>query len=76
MDFRLHEGRSGLVGQGFDNDPSRVAIPPSQLVSLPYRPLEKILETLKAPREMDFLSLDIEVAEHFVFSDFDFDRYS
>jgi hypothetical protein len=78
VDFRLHKdgGLSGIERPGFDNLPGRNNIakdgPPTKFYTVT---LLDILERMKAPPVIDYLSLDVEGAEYFIMEHFPFERY-
>jgi len=67
----------GIEREDFDNRASKRRKhhkgPPVDLYTVP---LLEVLERFDAPRVIDYLSLDVEGAEHFVMKDFPFDRYT
>ena len=71
--FRFHTsgGLSGIVGEEFDN---KVAAETD--VVLPTTTLTTLLNFAQAPRVMDYLSLDVEGAEHYVLQGLDPNKYT
>jgi FkbM family methyltransferase len=74
VQFRFHHsgGLGGMVGDEFDNQGSD----PNEDKPLVTTTLTDILDFVKAPRVMDYLSLDVEGAEHYVLSGLDHSRYT
>lgn len=76
--FRLDNRElGGIVGEGFDNS-QRVRgaeLASAEIVEVSTVPLVEVLEEHDAPREIDYLSLDVEGAEWEVLRGFPFDRY-
>lgn len=67
--FAMRDGFGGLVGTRFDN------IWASEIENVTTVSLQRLLHDMNAPRVIDYLSLDIEGAEEFVFETFPWDRY-
>ena len=60
----------GIVGPGMDNEQ---ATSTSEMRTIPF---SRILDELKAPKTIDYLSLDVEGAESLVMSSFPWDSYT
>lgn len=87
--FALRHQNSGIVGEHFDNSLEqleRVAAadagaraqggsPEPSIIRLRSRSLSSILEEANAPATIDYLSIDVEGAEHYILAEFPFDRY-
>lgn len=75
IDFRFDGVFGGMVGEEFDN--KKLDIPPqdSFVVQLETVNLTTILDYANAPSEIDYLSLDVEGAEFYVFSSVDYSKY-
>ena len=70
IDFSYSRGEfGGIIKHGMDNENYTEA---SSAYTIP---LSEILERYNAPREIDYLSLDIEGAETYVMKSFPFSRY-
>ena len=70
--FRFDAGdHGGIAGDGFDNGPRfKGQSSPRYTVTL-----EEILTRYNAPRQIDYLSLDVEGAEEFIMKNFPFSKY-
>jgi len=76
VDFRYDRGLlSGIVDDDADNKRSN-QIADSGILRLQTRTLEQVLDECNAPRVIDFLSIDVEGAEHRIFRDFPFHKYT
>lgn len=62
---------SGIVDQDTDN---KIINPPFTL-KMQTKTLEQVLDECNAPNVIDFLSIDVEGAEHRIFRDFPFHKY-
>lgn len=72
MPFLMAAEKGGAVGQEFNNkDKWKGRAVPKYTVTL----LE-ILQRYNAPQQIDYLSLDVEGAEHFIMKNFPLDKYS
>lgn len=69
--FAKRDVLGGIVASDTDNREADAG----DVVRMRTRTLESVLEEHKAPREIDYLSIDIEGAEDRVLLGFDFDRY-
>ena len=71
--FRFHHtgGLGGMVGEDFDNTGSQ----PGEDKKVLTTTLTSILDFAHAPNVMDYLSLDVEGAEHLVLGGLDHSRY-
>lgn len=69
VEFAFRDGLGGIIGNGFDNDAR------NQGVQVTTVSLASIFQTLAVPQEIDYMSLDIEGAEEWVFESFPWDRY-
>lgn len=79
VDFRIDNLMlGGIVGDGFDNNRGTRGeeLQDAEVITLEAFPLQDILEQHGAPRDIDYLSLDVEGAEWDVLRHFPFDRYS
>ena len=68
----------GIVSEDTDNS-YRIRggeIDETKLLKLKTKTLESVLDKLKAPKVIDYLSLDVEGAEERVLKNFPFDRYT
>ena len=73
VDFCYDHGLlSGIVADDTDNKNSNY----SGILKLQTRTLEQVLDECNAPHIIDFLSIDVEGAEHRVFKDFPFRKYT
>ena len=73
VDFRYDYGPySGIIDKDTDNKVANT----SSILKLQTKTLEQVLDEAKAPSVIDFLSIDVEGAEHRVFKDFPFDKYT
>lgn len=76
VDFRCDRGLlSGIVDDDTDNGKTH-QVTDSGILKLQTRTLEQVLDECNAPRVIDFLSIDVEGAEHRVFRDFPFHKYT
>lgn len=76
--FRIDNGQlGGIVGDDFDNNGHfRAAqLKTAEIVEIETTTLEHELKARGAPELVDFLSLDVEGAEHLVLKNFPFDEY-
>lgn len=64
-----HKQTGGIVGDEFDNNKQQPG------TRLPTVSVAKLLRDFKAPKVIDYLSLDIEGAEAWVFDTFPWDEY-
>lgn len=71
--FRLRGTGSGVVGKNYDTKPHEKNHPE---VKIPLVTLYNILVHVKAPRVIDYLSLDVEGYEYEVLKNFDFGVYT
>jgi hypothetical protein len=74
IDFRFDGVFGGMIGNEFDNKKEDL-IPNSSIVQLETVNLTTILDFAKSPSVIDYLSLDVEGAEFYVFSSLDYDKY-
>lgn len=70
--FRFREGLGGMVGKDFDNDGGHIS---DKDVTMLTTTFTSILDFAKAPSVMDYLSLDVEGAEHYVLAGLDHAKY-
>jgi FkbM family methyltransferase len=72
--FRFHwnGGIGGIVGEEFDNHGDIPAIDKY----VPATTLTNLLEQMNAPRTIEYLSLDVEGAEHYVLQGLDPNKYT
>lgn len=78
-DFRIDNLMlGGMVGHGFDNDPDirGEELDDAEVITVETARLADVLEEHGAPREIDYLSLDVEGAEWEVLRGFPFEKYS
>lgn len=78
FNFRAQGGKSGLIGAMFDNEKPRngMGFHGMQRVDTFFSvSLATILDDMKAPTTISYLSLDIEGAELYVMEKFPFQRY-
>lgn len=78
VDFRVDNGElGGIVGDAFDNNLAFRAkeLKKAKILQVQTRTLESILDEAKAPRLIDYLSLDVEGAELEVLKNFNFSKY-
>ena len=76
--FRIDNGElGGLVGDEFDNNEKFRSdqLANSKIITCKSKTLDQILIENNAPREMDYLSLDIEGGEYEALKNFEFKRY-
>ena len=66
-------GLGGLVGDEFDN---KQVLKKKHIKNITTVGIEKIFNDFSVPNVIDYLSLDIEGAEYFVFKKFPWDRYT
>lgn len=66
--FALRDGLGGLVGDGFDNREAASA----QVITVS---VASLFRDMRVPREVDYLSLDIEGAEEWAFETFPWTEY-
>lgn len=79
VDFKLQQEFGGVVGREFDNKyphDNRGRGPSTMRTQALTVSLEHMFKTLAVPRVIDYLSLDIEGAEGWVFETFPWDRYT
>ena len=69
VQFAFQGSGGGLVGSGFDNKGGAAAVEVGTVS------INQIFQDLQVPERIDYLSLDIEGAEEFVFNTFAWDRY-
>ena len=67
--YRLH---NGILDEDTDNKPAN----PANIIKLHTKTLEQVLDEYNAPSVIDFLSIDVEGAEHRIFKDFPFHKYT
>jgi FkbM family methyltransferase len=76
--FRIDNGQlGGVVADDTDNN-ARIRgeeLTKAEIVELPARPINEILEWHRAPRTIDYFSLDVEGCEERIISTLDFSRY-
>jgi len=72
VEFVRREQLSGILSDDTDN---RVGQSAGEVIRLTTRVLAEILRSEGAPREIDYLSIDVEGAEERVLLDFPFDEY-
>lgn len=70
--FALRNELGGIVGNEFDNKDASKA----RSVELHTVPLGDLLKAMDAPKQMDYLSLDVEGAESIVMQNFPWDTYT
>ncbi|BEI38366.1 hypothetical protein PHIN8_03100 [Polynucleobacter sp. HIN8] len=81
VDFVFNRGIGGIISEFTDNNPSKRSALINKLKKngsvkkLKTKRLEDILKFFEAPREIDYLSLDIEGSELDVLKKFPFDQY-
>ena len=76
--FRVDNGMlGGIVGDNFDNNESirKAELKNAEIIEIETRTLTDILLEYKAPKLIDYLSLDIEGAEYEALRNFDFDYF-
>ena len=68
---------AGIVGEQFDNNHilREEELKTAEIINLKTRKLETILDENNAPKIIDYLSLDVEGAEEFILSSFNFEKY-
>ena len=76
--FRIDNGQlGGVVADDTDNN-ARIRgeqLSTAEIVELPARPINEILEQHRALRMIDYFSLDVEGCEERIISTLDFSRY-
>jgi hypothetical protein len=72
INFSTRNVFGGIVGEKFNNKRVR----PQFAESYYTVPLLEILQRNRAPQVIDYLSLDVEGAEHYIMQDFPFDQYT
>jgi FkbM family methyltransferase len=79
VQFRIDNGQlGGIVADDTDNNPSvrGPELRTAEILSLPTEPLATILDRYRAPRVIDYLSLDVEGGEERIMRGFPFERYT
>jgi Methyltransferase FkbM domain len=72
VEFRVDNGPlGGIVNEKFDNKPANE----TTKILKQMVPLESIFKTFRVPRQIDYLSFDVEGAEEYIFADFPFNDY-
>lgn len=74
VEFAVRNLLGGIIGEGLDNSQS-TSSPEFEVIRIPTRPLEEVLEEASAPSVIDYLSLDVEGAEERVLAQFPFEKY-
>lgn len=72
VEFAVRGVMGGIVGDDLDN---KEAGPDVEKIRLSTRPLIDVLVEQNAPREIDYLSIDVEGAEDRILLNFDFNAY-
>ena len=78
VEFRIdNKLLAGIVGEQFDNNHflREEELKTAEIINLKTRKLETILDENNAPKIIDYLSLDVEGAEEFILSSFNFEKY-
>ena len=78
VEFRIdNKLLAGIVGEQFDNNHflREEELKTAEIINLKTRKLETILDENNAPKIIDYLSLDVEGAEEFILSSFNFKKY-
>jgi FkbM family methyltransferase len=73
VDFKLNDVFGGIIRNQNEQHVSNQS--ESSVIRLSTRPLTAVLQECGAPREIDYLSIDIEGAEEQVFAGLDLERY-
>lgn len=73
VDFIIRDLFSGICS--LDTDNKNMLIGSCKIIKMRTTTLGKLLEEYKAPKEIDYLSIDVEGAEERILSQFDFNRY-
>ena len=76
IDFYYYHGSSGICDKDTDNDTRHNKLGFGSYVKLFTTTLDHILEEYKAPKNIDYLSLDIEGSEYRILKNFDFNKYN
>lgn len=78
IDFRIDNGElGGIVDKDTDNNKTYRSkeLEKATILKLKTKTLEYVLDLFKAPKIIDYLSLDVEGAEERILSKFPFDKY-
>ena len=75
IDFVDLGATGGIVALDTDNKYEDIVGNETAIIRLKTTTLEKVLDEHNAPREIDYLSIDVEGAEERVLSNFDFEKY-
>lgn len=67
----------GIIGESFDNNSRYRAheLENAEIIKIKTRTLCSVLDEVNSPKTIDYLSLDVEGAEEFILSNFNFKKY-